>query len=183
MSGRKTLLPELLPTPRSPGAETPRARVAARARAMLERLSGLKTAAGAAVLAVHCGYGVVDPVPPPPAHCTANGDPFTGITAENIVVTVDGSIPDATIKLWNYGVVGYQVGGVRVTAGGTLVRVDDLSSTGSGGGTDIVITIVPDGSGTPIDFEVDLSCGGATSTEHYRATATGGGDYTVVDLG
>ncbi len=184
MSGRKTLLPELLPTPRPPGAETPRERVAARARAMLERLSGLKTAAGAAVLAVHCGYGVVDPVPPPPAQCTTQADPFAGLSVSGEAVpAADGGGQELSILLWSSVAVGYQIQAVRVTAGGTLASVQDKSVGGAGGATDVFITIDPDGSGAPIDFEVDLGCGGAMTTKHYRATASGNNFYMVVDLG
>ena len=96
MSDRKTLLPELLPEPRPQSAETPRERVAVRARAMLDRLSGLKTAAGAALLAAHCGgYGVVDPLPPPPMQCTSNSDPFANLLVSGIAVPADGGWSDA----------------------------------------------------------------------------------------
>jgi len=183
MSDRKTLLPELLPEPRPQSAETPRQRVAVRARAMLDRLSGFKTAAGAALLAAHCGgYGVVDPLPPPPIQCTSNSDPFASFSVHGIAVPGDGGGSYADILLSNYSAVGYQVGAVRVTSGGALVSVDDMSQAGAGGATNIMITIRPDGSGDSIDFEVDLGCGGATATKHYRASFNGTG-YTVVDLG
>lgn len=184
MSDRKTLLPELLPEPRPRGAETPRERVAVRARAMLDRLSGLKTAAGAALLAAHCGsgYGVVDPLPPPPMQCTSSSDPFTNLLVSGIAVPADGGWSNAFIMLSDYRTVGYQFGAVRVTAGGTLVGANDMSQTGAGGGTNFDITIRPDGSGASIDFEVDLGCDGAMTTKHYRASFNGNG-YTVVDLG
>ena len=178
----KTLLPELLPEPRSQSGQGPRERVAVRARAMLDRLSGLKTAAGAALLAVHCGYGVVDPLPPPPAQCTSSADPFTNLNVSGISSLADGGWSNVDILLSNYSTVGYQVNAVRVTAGGTLVSVEDMSRSGAGGGTDVFITIRPDGSGAPIDFEVDLGCGGAATTKHYRASSNGNG-YSVIDLG
>jgi|tagenome__1003787_1003787.scaffolds.fasta_scaffold19323525_1 hypothetical protein len=184
MSDRKTLLPELLPEPRPQFAETPRERVAVRARAMLDRLSGLKTAAGAALLAAHCGggYGVVDPLPPPPIQCTSNSDPFADLVVSGIAVPSDGGWSNALIMLSSYRTVGYQFNAVRVTAGGTLVAAEDMSQSGAGGGTNFDITIHPDGSGAPLEFEVDLGCGSATATRHYRASFNGTG-YTVVDLG
>lgn len=182
MSDRKTLLPELLPDPRPATGQGPRERVAVRARAMLDRLSGLTTAAGAALLAAHCGYGVVDPVPPPPSQCTSSSDPFANLRASGIAVAADGGWSNALIMLSDYRTVGYQFGAVRVTAGGTLVSVEDMSQAGAGGGTNFDITIRPDDSGAAIDFEVDLGCGGATITKHYRATSDGYG-YSVVDLG
>jgi hypothetical protein len=69
-----------------------------------------------------------------------------------------------------------------VTAGGTLVRAQDFSQSGAGGGTNYEITIRPDGSGGPIEFEVDVGCAGATTTKHYRASANGVGD-TISSLG
>ena len=182
MSDRRTLLPELLPEPRPQSAETPRQRVAVRARAMLDRLSGLKTAAGAALLAAHCGYGVVDPLPPPPMQCTSNADPFKNFNVGGISTLADGGGSEVSVLLSNYSAVGYQFNAVRVTAGGTLVGVEDRSQSGAGGATDYFITIRPDGSGGSIDFEVDLACGGASTTKHYRASFNGTG-YTVVDLG
>ena len=149
---------------------------------MLDRLSGLKTVAGAAVLAAHCGYGVVDPVPPPPAQCTSNADPFANLLASGIAVPADGGWSNAFIMLSNYRTVGYQLDAVRVTAGGTLVAAQDMSQTGAGGGTTFDITIRPDGSGASIEFDVDLDCGGAPATKHYRASFNGTG-YTVVALG
>ena len=182
MSQGKTLLPELLPEPRSQSGQGPRERVAVRARAMLDRLSGLKTAAGAALLAVHCGYGVVDPLPPPPSQCTSSADPFSSLSVSGSAVAATGGWANALIRLDNYSAVGYQVDAVRVTAGGTLVGVEDMSQTGAVHGTDFQITIRPDGSGAPIDFEVDLGCGGAATTKHYTATSNGSG-YAVIDLG
>jgi hypothetical protein len=183
MSDRKTLLPELLPQPSPLGSQSPRERVAARARSMLDRLSGLKTTAGAALLAAHCGgYGVVDPLPPPPVQCTTIADPFTHVTVSGIAVAGDGGPSSAVIFVDSPSTVGYQVTAVRVTAGGTLVLVQDASQGGAGGGTHVQITIRPDGSGGPIEFEIDLGCGDAATTKHYRASYNGYG-YPVVDLG
>ncbi len=183
MSDRKTLLPELLPDPLPQTGQSPRERVDIRASAMLARLSGLKTAAGAALLAAHCGgYGVVDPLPPPPMQCTTIADPFARLTASGIAVAGDGGVSNAVIFLDASSTVGYQVTAVRVTAGGTLVGVQDTSQVGAGGGTNFQITIRPDGSGAAIEFEVDLGCGGAAMTKSYRATSNGVG-YTVVDRG
>jgi len=179
---KKTLLPELLPEPRPQTGQGPRERVAVRARAMLDRLSGLKTSAGAALLAVHCGYGVVDPLPPPPAQCASQAQPFANLRATGAAAAADGGGWNAVIQLTNYSAVGYQVTAVRVTMGGTFLWVEDRSRSGTGGSTDFQISIRPDGSDAPIEFEVDLGCDGAAATRHFRATYRGGG-YEVVDLG
>ena len=65
---------------------------------------------------------------------------------------------------------------------GYAVAADGGWATGAGGRTDFRITIRPDGSGAPIDFEVDLGCGGAATTKHYRAMSNGYG-YSVIGLG
>lgn len=179
MSERKTLLPELLPGPSVETRQSPRERVAERARAMLDRLSGLKTAAGAALLAAHCsGYGVVDPLPPPPLQCTTSADPFSALSVSAMAVAGDGGTSNAVVMLDSYNLVGYKVDAVRVIAGGTLIGIHDMSqaAAGAGGGTHFQITIRPDGSGAPIDFDVDLGCGAAAVTKHYRVWSTDYGD-------
>jgi len=183
VSDRKTLLPELLPDPRPRPRQGPRERVAARARVMLDRLASLKTAAGAAVLAVHCGYGVVDPLPPPPSQCTTINDPFGRLYISGFSVPADGGGSSASFTIATSTAVGYDVGAVRVTAGGTLIGVVNESPPNSSGSppTDFTIAIMPDGSGAPILFEVDLRCGDATATKHYEATLYRI-TYTVLDL-
>src|SRR6266567_760387 len=121
---------------------------------MLDRFRGLKTAAGAAVLAAHCGYGVVDPLPPPPGQCTNRPDPFTTLNAfGSVVFAADGGLPSYVITLNSYQVIGFHVDAVRVTAGGTLINVEDMSHDGLGGATVVSITIAPDGSGSRNTFE------------------------------
>ncbi len=183
MSGRKTLLPELLPDPRPRPAQGPRERVTARARVMLDKLAGWKTAAGAAVLAAHCGYGVVDPLPPPPAQCTSLGDPFAGLKITGTYFQPDGGAAEATFTIQNARVFGYGIDAVRVTAGGTLQSFTDEHLQGSSTwGTDFLIVIVTDGTGGPMLFEVDLTCGGAATTKHYKAMLAGSAGYDVVAL-
>ena len=104
------------------------------------------------------------------------------MSGNGTAVPADGGWSNVVILLSDYGMVGYQFDAVRVTAGGVLVSITDMSRTGEGGGTHFEITIRPDGSGAPIDFEIDLGCGGRTITKHYRATLTGYG-YAVIDLG
>lgn len=173
MSERKTLLPELLPTPRQQTTQPPRQRVAQRARLMLDRLAGLKTTAGALVLAAHCGYGVVDPLPPPPGQCTDLANPFASLSAYGQAAPGDAGRSNAVIELTSYNAIGYRIDAVRVTTGGALLRTEDMSHDGVGGGTQFTITIVPDGSGADILVDVDLGCGGASTTNHYRVTANG----------
>ncbi len=183
MSEKKTLLPELLPTPQRQTGQPPRARVAERARLMLDGLAGLKMTAGAVVLAAHCGgYGVVDPLPPPPGQCTSLPDPFTGLSVYGQAVASDGGLlSNAVIELTSYSTIGYRIDAARVTAGGSLLGVEDMSHEGLGGGTQLSITVTPDGSGADILLDVDLGCGGTTTTKHYRVTAANG-TYLVIDL-
>jgi len=182
VSDRKTLLPELLPDPRPRPRQGPRERVAARARVMLDRLASLKTAAGAAVLAVHCGYGVVDPLPPPPAQCTTVNDPFSRLFVTGGPVATDAGGTNASFTVASSTAFGYDIDAVRVTAGGTLLGVENQQAQNSSTfGTEFAISVMPDGSGAPILFEVDLSCGGAATTKHYKATLDGI-RYDVVDL-
>jgi hypothetical protein len=181
VSDRKTLLPELLPEPWPGSGAGPRDRVAARARVMLDRLAGLKTAAGAALLAAHCGYGVVDPLPPPPAECSAIGDPFSRLYVTGGPVPADGG-EIAAFDLASSTSYGYAIAAVRVTAGGTLISVaDEHVQDGTNLGARFAINVMPDGSGQSILFEVDLQCGGAATTKHYRATLDGI-RYDVVSL-
>ena len=180
---KKTLLPELLPAPRPEVRMTPRGRVDLRAERMLERLRGLKTAAGAAVLAAQVGcYQVVDSLPPPAAQCTDRPDPFTALGATGYASATDGGQINAVVTLNSYQTIGFRVDAVRVTAGGTLISVEDMSHDGFGGQTQFSITIAPDGSGTPITLEVDLGCGAATTTKRYSISVAGTGTYVVTEV-
>jgi len=182
MDAKKTIMPEVLPDPERRLAlveGNPRERTSKH----LKRLVDAAKLTAAAGMVAHCtGYGVVDPLPPPPIQCTSNSDPFADLVVSGIAVPSDGGWSNALIMLSSYRTVGYQFNAVRVTAGGTLVAAEDMSQSGAGGGTNFDITIHPDGSGAPLEFEVDLGCGSATATRHYRASFNGTG-YTVVDLG
>lgn len=177
---KKTLLPELLPTPRGAASVLPRARVDERARLMLERLRGLKVTAGAAVLAAHTScYSVVDPLPPPPGLCTSLPDPFADLSTYGDSVATDAGMPNAVIKISTFRAIGFRVDAVRVTSGGTLIRVQDMSRTGLGGGTQFWITVAPDGSRSEIAVFVDFGCGAATTTRHYGIITQADGSFLV----
>ena len=81
----------------------------------------------------------------------------------------DAARSNAAIELTSYNTIGYRIDAVRVTAGGALLETHD----GLGGGTQLTITLIPDGSGADILVDVDLGCGGATTTKHYRITSDG----------
>lgn len=177
MNDKKTLLPELLPTPRQEPNQPPRQRVAERASRMMERLRSYKGAAGAALLAAHCTYSVVDPLPPPPGQCTDLSNPFTSLRATGQAVRTDAGGSNVRIDLTSFRVIGYRIDAVRVTAAGTLLGTEDQSRAGD---TLLSITVAPDGSGADILLEVDLGCGAATVTKRYRVMPSGA--FTVTEL-
>ena len=189
---KKTLLPELLPTPRAAAGAPPRARVDERARLMLERLRGLKVTAGAAVLAAHTScYSVVDPLPPPPPQCSASSDPFAVLYARGLLGTRQGDVTTVVLELRTDGYgsrnfVGFRIDGVRVM-GGTVVKTEDLSQTGAGGYTSLVVTLLPDSASTTMMLiDVDLGCSTAVATKHYQvlwATPQQAGVVVVVEVG
>jgi hypothetical protein len=76
------------------------------------------------------------------------------------------------IELTSDNTLGYRIDAVSVTAGGALLGTEDLSHDGQGGGTQLTITIVPDGLGADILVDVDLGCGGGSTSKHYRVTAS-----------
>ncbi len=172
-NGRKTLLPEFLPAPQAGGGLAPRERVAERARLLLERFRGIGTTAGAAVLSLQCGtgYGVVDPLPPPPMQCTTSTDPFAGLQAIAMVQSGTTAPLPIVLSLYSSGYppnnfVGYRIDAVRITRG-TLVAIDDQTNVNSQ--TRLMITIAPT-SQPPAEIlvDVDLGCGSAALTKHYR---------------
>ena len=67
--------------------------------------------------------------------------------------------------------VGYRIDAVRVT-GGTLVATDDRSQTGQGGFADLLVTLLPESATATMLVEVDLGCGAAVVTKHYRVMFT-----------
>lgn len=176
MSDKKTLLPELLPSPRPEPNQPPRQRVAERAGRMIERLRSYKATAGVALLAAHCNYTVVDPLPPPPGQCTDLSNPFANLRASGQAVRTDAGGANIRVDLTTYGVIGYRIAAARVTAGGTLLGTEDQSG---GGLTLLWITVAPDGSGADILLDVDLGCGAATTTKRYRIAP---GTITVTEL-
>ena len=174
-AGGKTLLPEFLPAPSvSEGGvlPTPKQRVAERARIFLQRFRGLGNVAGAAVLSLQCtGYGVVDPLPPPPQQCSARPDPFSQILAQAVI----GDQPDAgpapvVVDLHTNpypATLGFRVVAVRVS-GGELISVRDESLPGDRGNSHFLITVTPAPEAATLWLDVDLGCGAATGTKHYR---------------
>ncbi len=172
-NGRKTLLPEFLPAPAPGVALTPRERVAERARIFLQRFRGLGTTAGAAVLSLQCsGYGVVDPLPPPPMQCTVTSNPFANIHASGVFRTGNSTLPSFSLMLYttpypsgNY--VGFRIDAVRVT-GGTLVSVDDQSQAGQGGSSRFEVVVTPASATGDIFVDVDFGCGTAVATKRYQ---------------
>jgi hypothetical protein len=179
----KTLLPELLPAPGGAVRATdaagagPKERVAARARAFLERFRGIGTAAAAAAFSVHCsGYTVVDPLPPPPQQCSMLNDPFIGLSASAVLIasadggSADGGSPQLDLILSSSAYprrVGYRIDAARVT-GGTLLRVEDTSTTVLDGGSQLTLVIAIDAVGAQLLVEVDVGCGAATTTRYYQ---------------
>lgn len=172
-SGRKTLLPEFLPAPAPGVALTPRERVAERARIFLQRFRGLGTTAGAAVLSLQCsGYGVVDPLPPPPMQCTVAPDPFATIHVSGVFRTGNPTLPSFSLMLstnpyppGNY--VGFRIDAVRVT-GGTLVSIVDQSQAGQGGSSRFEVVVTPASATGDIFVDVDFGCGTAVATKRYQ---------------
>lgn len=190
LNGRKTLSPEFLPTPASGEVASPRQRVAERAWLLLRRFRGLGTTAGAAVLSLQCsGYGVVDPLPPPPLSCTREPNPFASIMAR-ADFKIGSATPPAVVLVLSTpryppaNFVGYSIGAVRVS-GGTLVSIDDMSQAGTGGSTLFQLTVAPADSATAeILIDVDFACGGIAATKHYRIMyhlPTSANDMLVVD--
>jgi hypothetical protein len=188
-NGRKTLSPEVLPAPVSGAALTPQARVAERARLLLQRFRGVGTMAGAAVLSVQCsGYAVVDPLPPPPMQCTVSSNPFTQLVVSGLLMTTVGSPPPVTLILQDNHYphyIGFRVDGARVT-NGTLVSITDMSHPEWGGGSLFHVTVAPASATAELLIDVDLGCGAAVATRRYRIVyrvpATAGESINVEEV-
>jgi hypothetical protein len=179
----KTLLPEFLPLPQTEDRRTPKERVTEQARLLLQRFRAIGVTAGTAILSVQCGsgYGVVDPLPNPPAQCSTLPNPIPALYATaRPDSSADGGVASLALELRAYSVVGLRVDAVRVT-GGTLVSIADHTTGGPGGSTLFVVTIAPDGSGGALLVDVDLGCGSApTTTKQYRLTPQAGSDAVTV---
>jgi hypothetical protein len=181
--GRKTLLPELLPTlpaPTAGDALPPPARVAERARLLLQKFRGLGTTAGAAVLSLQCsGYGVVDPLPPPPMACNARPNPFADFN-RTAWLEVGAAAPTIRLNLWSVDTTGLAISSVRVT-GATILSMTDM--TQSKGYFFVEVVMAADVPSVEILIEVDLACEGATRTRYYRIASpipTGGGNQVII---
>lgn len=182
MSEKRTLLPELLPAPTRASGPSPVERVAEQARLILQRFRGLGPVAGAALLGLHgCGYGVVDPLPPPPVQCTTLPMPFSSIVMTlSVDSPVDGGTPPVLMHLSGGGypgVLGLRIDAVRVT-GATLLGEMSAMSPNPRAGSEFVVTIAPDASMSPFLVDIDLGCGAATTTKHYRISYTAAGSWS-----
>lgn len=189
--GDKRLLPELLPAPSPVTTVAPAERVAARARLFVERFRSVGTTAAAAALSIQCGYAVVDPLPPPPAQCSASSDPFAVLYARGVLGGRQGDVTTVVFELRTEGygsrnLVGFRIDGVRVT-GGTVVKTEDLSRTAAGGYTSLAITFLPDSPSTTMMLvDVDLGCSTAGATKHYQVlwgSPQQAGQVVVVEAG
>lgn len=192
MSEKKTLLPELLPAPTSssrPGsgatAPSPVERVAEQARLMLQRFRGLGPVAGAALLGLHgCGYGVVDPLPPPPVQCTTLPMPFANLSASaSLDYSADAGLAPVILTLTAGvypGSLGLRIDAVRVTGATLLGEVDTMPSVPTAG-HQFAITIAPEAVPSTFLVDIDFGCGPATLTKHYRVTDSAPGDYPSVE--
>jgi len=167
MSDKKTLLPELLPTPTAVSRATPAERVAERARVMLQRFRGVGAAASAALIGAHCtGYGVVDPLPPPPDQCSAAPpDAFTTLLASATYVRDPPSLlPPVSFELSSERYTGLGLVEARAT-GGTITSSTTFDNAYFG--TRFALVIQPDTSTSTIELEADLSCGGDRQTRRF----------------
>ncbi len=169
MSEDKTLLPELLPTPQENERGTPAERVGLRAAKMLERFRAIGVGGAAAVMTAHCtGYGVVDPLPPPPEQCTtAPPDAFASVTAR---AAFDRSMPaliaPALLVLESYDFIGLTAANVMVQ-GGTLTRTNPAGATDEQNRA-ITLVLAPATSTTTMVIELDLTCGTSSTAKRYR---------------
>lgn len=167
---QKKLLPELLPAPTKAEGKKPAARVEERAQRMLQRFKGLGATASAAVLGAHCtGYGVVDPLPPPPEQCSTA--PQQSLTEVQVRANYDRTVtvprPPVVLRLfdlaepWFTGVVLHQA----TVTGGTVT-----SSTAARApqATDVSVVIMPDTDTSVLDIAVTLGCGAERATKNYR---------------
>jgi hypothetical protein len=166
VSDERRLLPELLPAPAPPATRTPAERVAERARALLERFRRLGPAAGAAVLSIHCSsYGVVDPLPPPPAECSTQAQWSDSIHASATQGTPPpGAAAYPVLLQLNSGVLGVRVETVRVR-GGALVKTEEETDPSFGNIFTLTLSRTDPES---MDVEVDFGCAGRTATRHFQ---------------
>jgi hypothetical protein len=166
MNERKTLLPELLPAPRPHEGPTPPERVAARARLFLERFRGVRNAAGAALISLHCsGYQVVDPLPPPASQCRD----FTSFPLPNVDATL-GRVAGKGTALFLDLTNAHEdlfVETVRVK-GARVERIDGLSTDDGGRGFRIIL--LPSMPSGTLLVEVDLTCAPLAATQRYELT-------------
>jgi len=86
--------------------------------------------------------------------------------------TVDAGVDSLMLVLSSgaySGVLGFRVDAVRV-AGAMLVGQTSTMPYGASGGSQFEITIAPQDNTSTFLVDVDLGCGAATTTKHYRVT-------------
>jgi len=150
---------------------------------LFQRISAASVLAAVAVVSINCGEGdsdfgdhgkvIADPPSPAPLPCTAEATPFGSLVANiryapgtvtppSFILSVQSSDLSTTPSY-----VGYAVADVRVT-GGSSVGVEDRTSFGPGGGTQLDFTVAPDGPlTTDVQVDVDLTCSATTRTKHF----------------
>lgn len=167
---KKQLMPELLPAPTKVEGRSPAARVDERAQRMLQRFKGLGATASAAVLGAHCtGYGVVDPLPPPPELCSSA--PARSLAHLRVLATYDRtiSVPRPPVVLRIDDIDDARFSGVvlreATVTGGTLTS-STVSSPPQA--TEVFLRIMPDTDTSVLDISVTLGCGAERDTNNYR---------------
>jgi hypothetical protein len=107
--------------------------------------------------------------------CSLVSDPFTGIYALATFDTdtlLDAGMPPIWLKLLqnNYGVApvyGLHIDQI-VVQGGTVLALDNLTSSQPNLGDIFRLTIAPDSATSTLLVEIHLSCEGAAATRRYR---------------
>lgn len=149
---KKTLMPEVLPGAAQASTRSPRDR----ARARLEHLAKKALLAGAAGSLSACvGYGVVDPLPPPPPDCTPQDDPNQWATAS--LTSIDPLIVVLALNTFN-------VNGVTLatefTAEGASVANTTFDTGDLASATSVTVELTPQPNVTQVILHTGLSCAG-----------------------
>ncbi len=167
---KKKLMPELLPAPTKAEGRSPAARVDERAQRMLQRFKGLGATASAAVLGAHCtGYGVVDPLPPPPELCSTA--PANALMSLRVSATYDRSVttprPPVVLRLDSVSYPQYSgIGLIQATVmGGTITS---SSASAPPDQSTVVLRIMPDSDTSLLNANITVACGGERGLKLYR---------------
>jgi hypothetical protein len=126
--------------------------------------------AAAAILSMQCDAGVIDPLPPPPEECVNVADPFDRVNAFGLFgYPLDDGPPPAEITFTRHGEFGLGVAAVRL-AGGTVISVEDRTTTGPGGFSSFRVTFALQNVVSPATIEMDFTCGNAMATRRFQAS-------------